>query len=144
MRINPTACLIRVICDIAVMFSAIILLFGLFLNFIIEDKIQLGFIIAFAVVLFVRFLIQILLILLNKSETAIVFYKHYIIYRKQKIYKNELTLRYFKFQWTFLESVMVYPKLVISFYSSKQIICYITKRQLKKLKDCLDYDIKEI
>lgn len=146
MKINRLCNLLRIIFNT---FAIIVILFitlGLVLDFFINNgnsfKVHIYFLI---ITLLAKVMFECFIVVLNKySVSSMFFCKSYFVYKSHKYYICDVSFRYFKFQWTFLESDLVIPKLVISISSGEKLICYITKKQLKKLKSEMAYDIKEI
>lgn len=146
MKIYSLSNIIRIIFNsIATLFTIFVIL-GLILDYLINDGNSfLLYLILFISAFCVKILVECFILLLNKySKKSIAFFNNYIVYKRQKYYISILSFKYFKFQWTFLETDLVIPKLVICIENEKNIICYITKKQLAKLKSELKYNIKEI
>ena len=146
MKINRFTNLIRIVFYIILTIVTMFVIMAMILDLLINGEKTIF------VHLFLLFLIccaslfaELIFIVLNKySKNSIVFSCGYISYRKQKYSVDTLSLRYFKFQWTFLDTDLVIPKLVISTQNGETIICYINKKQLKRLKNEINYNIKEI
>jgi len=72
--------------------------------------------------------------ILNKiSKSKIVFEKEKIHYKGRIIYKNEMYIRYFTFHVSFIDPILVIPKLQINF-DETSLICYLSKKDVKKLE----------
>ena len=148
MRIHRFSNLIRLIFDIIAIIVAAFAILGLVIDLLINGNkplYALVFLIVLISVCCAKVFIECVIALLNRlgNETAL-FYNDRIIYKNRKYQQDTLAFRYFKFSCSPLESVLVIPKLIVSFYDGENVFFYISKRQLKRLKVELKYNIIEI
>lgn len=146
MNIHPISGWLRIVFNILLCIAILFVCLACFLDCVINKTgISLRFILYIVLIFGVKFLMESCLLALNKySGNALVFTKEYILYKGNKYFVDEVSLKYFKFQWTFLESVIVFPKLVIVIPNAKNIICPVTKRELRRLETHLGYKIIKI
>lgn len=76
-----------------------------------------------------------------KSENYLLFEKDKIIYKNRTFYANNLSIRYFKFYVSVLETWMEMPKVVIN-VNGVSIISYLSKKDVRKIEK-LGYNIKK-
>jgi len=80
------------------------------------------------------FILIIGIIILNKRSKNYLFVeKDKIIYKGKTIYKDSLTMKYFKFHISLIAPNLVIPKLHIN-GNGLSVICYLSKKEIKKLK----------
>lgn len=148
MRIHRFSNLIRLIFDIIAIIVAAFSILALVIDLLINGSnplYSLIFLIVLISVCCAKALTECVIALLNRlgKENAL-FYNDRIIYKNREYRQDTLTFRYFKFSCSPLESVLVIPKLLISFPDGERALFYISKRQLKRLKGELEYNIIEM
>lgn len=77
------------------------------------------------------------------NVATVAFDEQFVYIKKSKKYIANLKIRYFRFQWSFLELDLSIPKLVFS-GEGEPFKCYITTADIKQLKRKFGYDIKEV
>ena len=96
-------------------------------------------------ILAAKALVECYIVLLNRcGKKTIDFDNQYILHNNEKYSLYNVSFKYFKFQLSFLQTDLVIPKLVISIPDCKNIICYITRKQLNVLISKMKYDITMI
>jgi hypothetical protein len=89
------------------------------------------------------FILIIGIIILNKRSKNYLFVeKDKIIYKGKTIYKDSLTMKYFKFHISLIAPNLVIPKLHIN-GNGLSVICYLSKKEIKKLEN-FGYEIRWI
>ena len=146
MKINRFTHLVRIIFNIIATVAVLFISMAMFLDFVINDKITIfANLLSLILICCTVPILECFYIVLNKcSKNYILFSNDCVFHKGRKYYVDTISFRYFKFQWTFLETDLVIPKLLISISNEKNIICYISKKQLKILKNKMGYIIKEI
>ena len=76
-----------------------------------------------------------------KSKNYLLFEKDKIIYKNRTFYANNLSIRYFKFYVSVLETCMVFPKVLIN-VNGVSIIAYLSKKDVREIEK-LGYNIKK-
>ena len=115
-----------------------------FLSFILIDKELHKISLLLIVICIFIWVISIVFInILNKySKNKIVIYENKIEYKGKQIYKDSLSVKYFKFHISFLEPDLVFPKVHIN-SNGTSLTCYLSKKDVNKMKK-LDYNIRII
>ncbi len=89
------------------------------------------------------FLLIIGIIILNKrSKNYLIIEEDKIIYKGKTIYKDSLTMKYFKFHISLIAPNLVIPRLHIN-GPGLSIICYFSKKEIKKIES-FGYEIRWI
>lgn len=89
------------------------------------------------------FLLIIGIIILNKRSKNYLFVeKDKIIYKGKTIYKDSLSMKYFKFHISLIAPNLVIPRLHINGIGLS-IICYLPKKEIKKIEN-FGYEIRWI
>ena len=122
----------------------IIVSFIYFICFLSLDKIfNLPSLLIFISCCLLWFILIIGIINLNKRSKNYLFVeKDKIIYKGKTIYKDSLTMKYFKFHISLIAPNLVIPKLHIN-GNGLSVICYLSKKEIKKLEN-FGYEIRWI
>ena len=122
----------------------IIVSFIYFICFLSLDKIfNLPSLLIFISCCLLWFILIIGIIILNKRSKNYLFVeKDKIIYKGKTIYKDSLTMKYFKFHISLIAPNLVIPKLHIN-GNGLSVICYLSKKEIKKLEN-FGYEIRWI
>jgi len=145
MRINPITGILRIALNIILCVSLIFACLAFVLIILIKNRVAYTFALYLLVVFVAKNIIELCFWLINNySKKSVLFTKEYVVYKGEKYFIRDISFRYLTFQWALLESVAVVPKLIISFRNSQNLTCYISKKELKKLKRDLEYEIVEI
>ena len=89
------------------------------------------------------FLELVIFILNKKANNSILFEEGKLIYKKKTTYSNYVSMKYFKLYISILEPSMEIPKLHINGNNNLSVTCYLSKKDIKKLKK-MNFEIREI
>ena len=145
MRIHIYSNLIRLILNILFIIFMGVLICCSIIN-LLKDFAMFPFCVAVIVLtIFIRWILGLGIGILDRyGKMAVLFNDGFIVYKNTIYQLQEFSLKYFKFQWSFLQTDLVIPKLVIVIPHAQNIICYISIKQLKKLREKMKFDIVEI
>lgn len=88
-------------------------------------------------------LLILVIIILNKhAKNYLIVEKDKIIYKGKTIYKDSLTMKYFKFHISLIAPNLVIPRLHIN-GTGLSVICYLSKKEIKKIEN-FGYEIRWI
>ena len=81
--------------------------------------------------------------ILNKvSSKRILFADGKIQYNKKTFYKQDISMRYFKFEISITQETLIFPKLYIN-GNGWSVTCYLSRKDIEKLKR-MNYEIIEM
>ncbi len=107
-----------------------------FICSLVLDKIfNLPSLLIFIFCILLWFLLILVIIILNKrAKNYLIVEKDKIIYKGKTVYKDSLTMKYFKFHISLIAPNLVIPRLHIN-GTGLSAICYLSKKEIKKIEN---------
>lgn len=139
MKMHPFACLFRKIFRIVFLLDVMLVFVGVGLALVLRDTraAYVCLLIGACAVACLAFSELVFFLIDTYGKHTITFAKDCVSYRGRQYALSDISIRYFKFQWTFLESDLVVPRIVLVFPNASRVVLYMTKRQKRRFQAML-------
>lgn len=146
MRLHVRSGVLRIVGNTVFFFGACLSVFGLLLAWAFHDaRATIGCLWACLCIGVAKVLTELLALLMDTyGKCVIVFGEGGVVYRNNPFAASDISLRYFRFQWSFLETDLVLPKLLVTFPDASRVTVYVTRKQIGRVRAMLPNALVEV